>query len=317
MTDDDTSHENEDVGPDGPWEDPVAGLLGRAISMARKRAGITQTELARRVGVDQSMVSMWARGRASPPLERILSLDRALGLRPGTLLEQAGLTERPTLEEWLDGDKDLIDDARRRVLDAYAEAKVNSAQTRLATVEAVLERERGAVEYYRAALEAAKDLGDPDREERARRDLTEARTRVRVLEHQWAKASAKVVDVMAELAGVGEGDQASPARDLRYLWKFDEAVGKPGQGPRQPTIHGLDQAELARLEAGARRRRGPGRVWSSSGVISRASEAEELEQRVQRLESFLERISRRVEEATSLLEERWRDDAPEDPEADR
>lgn len=46
---------------------------------ARLRAGLTQTELARRAGTAPSAISRWERGEVEPSLERLKTLVRATG----------------------------------------------------------------------------------------------------------------------------------------------------------------------------------------------------------------------------------------------
>lgn len=50
------------------------------IYSARKRAGITQGELARRLAVPQSQVSRWERGAVGPSFETLRRVVRACGL---------------------------------------------------------------------------------------------------------------------------------------------------------------------------------------------------------------------------------------------
>jgi transcriptional regulator with XRE-family HTH domain len=50
------------------------------IREARKRAGLTQAELAARVATTQSAVARWERGASRPTLERLESLVEACGL---------------------------------------------------------------------------------------------------------------------------------------------------------------------------------------------------------------------------------------------
>jgi transcriptional regulator with XRE-family HTH domain len=53
---------------------------GSLVREARRRAGLTQAELARRVGTTQSAIARLERGRAEPSLERVQALVRACGL---------------------------------------------------------------------------------------------------------------------------------------------------------------------------------------------------------------------------------------------
>ena len=53
--------------------------LGLEIRKARTRAGITCTELARRVGVSRRTIDYWERGARFPDTKRILILCNILG----------------------------------------------------------------------------------------------------------------------------------------------------------------------------------------------------------------------------------------------
>jgi transcriptional regulator with XRE-family HTH domain len=59
------------------------------IREARRRAGLTQAELAQRLGTTQSAVARWERGRAHPPLETLARIARACALELRTTLEDA------------------------------------------------------------------------------------------------------------------------------------------------------------------------------------------------------------------------------------
>jgi transcriptional regulator with XRE-family HTH domain len=50
------------------------------IYVARRRARLTQAELARRLGVPQSQVSRWERGAVAPSFETLQRVVRACGL---------------------------------------------------------------------------------------------------------------------------------------------------------------------------------------------------------------------------------------------
>jgi len=53
---------------------------GGLIREARRRAGLTQAELAHRVGTTQSAIARLERGRTEPSIERVGQLLRACGL---------------------------------------------------------------------------------------------------------------------------------------------------------------------------------------------------------------------------------------------
>ncbi len=51
------------------------------LRMARRRAGLSQRELARRAGIPQPTISRIERGRLSPTLDTLEPLVRACGMR--------------------------------------------------------------------------------------------------------------------------------------------------------------------------------------------------------------------------------------------
>jgi len=53
---------------------------GTLIREARRRAGITQAELARRTGLQQPAIARWENGRAEPSLSTLERLVAACGL---------------------------------------------------------------------------------------------------------------------------------------------------------------------------------------------------------------------------------------------
>jgi transcriptional regulator with XRE-family HTH domain len=55
-------------------------ISGQLIREARRRAGLSQAELADRVGTTQSAIARLERGRTAPSLERTRELIRACGL---------------------------------------------------------------------------------------------------------------------------------------------------------------------------------------------------------------------------------------------
>jgi transcriptional regulator with XRE-family HTH domain len=55
-------------------------ISGDLIREARRRAGLTQSELGRRAGKPQSVVSRWERGEVEMSLETLRKLVRACGL---------------------------------------------------------------------------------------------------------------------------------------------------------------------------------------------------------------------------------------------
>ncbi|HYO61937.1 MAG TPA: helix-turn-helix transcriptional regulator [Actinomycetota bacterium] len=52
---------------------------GQLVREARKRAGLTQGELAERLGTTQPVVARWERGTTSPQFRRVVEAIRACG----------------------------------------------------------------------------------------------------------------------------------------------------------------------------------------------------------------------------------------------
>ena len=53
---------------------------GELIKEARRRAGLSQTELAGRIGTGQSVIARWEAGHRSPAFETVVQAVRACGL---------------------------------------------------------------------------------------------------------------------------------------------------------------------------------------------------------------------------------------------
>lgn len=60
----------------------------KAIRRARLRAGLTQQQLAEKVGRDQSEISRIEAGKTALTVPLLLRLARALGVAPGALLDE-------------------------------------------------------------------------------------------------------------------------------------------------------------------------------------------------------------------------------------
>lgn len=54
--------------------DPELDRLARRLRMARASLGIRQTEAARRVGVSQSLISLYEHGKRDPPFSALKGL---------------------------------------------------------------------------------------------------------------------------------------------------------------------------------------------------------------------------------------------------
>ena len=63
--------------------------LGKRIMQLRKRLGLTQEQLAERVGVSAQAVSKWETGAADPSTANLLALAKLYGVSPEELLRSA------------------------------------------------------------------------------------------------------------------------------------------------------------------------------------------------------------------------------------
>jgi transcriptional regulator with XRE-family HTH domain len=132
---------------EGPAEasapvDSTPSALADVIRDAKQHAGLSQSEIGRRIGVDQTVVSTWARGAAIPSVERILALDRLFGLRPGTLLERAGLVQPRTTEEAIAAEPAIGDDDKHMLQGMVAARRSSAASPTSLDELFLLNRER-------------------------------------------------------------------------------------------------------------------------------------------------------------------------------
>jgi len=71
-------------------------VTASVIAEARRRAGLTQAELGRRLGIPQSKIARWERGHRTPSLERVREIVAACGLQLTIGVEAAESTARCT-----------------------------------------------------------------------------------------------------------------------------------------------------------------------------------------------------------------------------
>ena len=72
-------------------------MIAEQIKSARKRLGISQTELAKKLGVGQSTVAMWETGKNNPEYGKLLALAEVLGMKISSLAGEAGVARVPVL----------------------------------------------------------------------------------------------------------------------------------------------------------------------------------------------------------------------------
>jgi transcriptional regulator with XRE-family HTH domain len=61
-------------------------MLGAELQRARRKAGLTQEELAFRAGIDRSYVSLLEHDKKSPTLDMLLRVCAALGVKASGLV---------------------------------------------------------------------------------------------------------------------------------------------------------------------------------------------------------------------------------------
>jgi HTH-type transcriptional regulator/antitoxin HipB len=64
-----------------PFRIYSAASLGTAIRQYRRAAGLTQAELATRVGIDQSYLSRLEQGQETEQVRRIIAILKQIGVR--------------------------------------------------------------------------------------------------------------------------------------------------------------------------------------------------------------------------------------------
>jgi transcriptional regulator with XRE-family HTH domain len=71
---------------DATTEKSVGRALGRRIAEARRKAGLTQAQLAERLGWSRDALINYEHGRRTLAVERLIAIAAALDLPPATLL---------------------------------------------------------------------------------------------------------------------------------------------------------------------------------------------------------------------------------------
>ena len=66
---------------------------GKNIKAAREAAGISQTELAERVGTTRQQIGKYETGEQDMTLKRLVQIAAALGIEPDTLITEDNKNE--------------------------------------------------------------------------------------------------------------------------------------------------------------------------------------------------------------------------------
>jgi transcriptional regulator with XRE-family HTH domain len=90
-------------------------LAGNTLRSYRRAAGMSQQQLARRLGVGQSIVSHWEKGTREPSAETMGHIEEVLGLPRGVLGDLAApplSTSQVAVADAVAADTDLDDETR-------------------------------------------------------------------------------------------------------------------------------------------------------------------------------------------------------------
>ena len=71
--------------------------FGKRISVLRRKAGLSQTELAERLGVTSQAVSKWECGNAVPDIDMLLELSHLYKVTINEMLEDVDLLQQRLL----------------------------------------------------------------------------------------------------------------------------------------------------------------------------------------------------------------------------
>jgi transcriptional regulator with XRE-family HTH domain len=94
----------------GNKQSPALAKLVGAIRRNRKRAGLTQAELAAAVPCSDKTISAIETGRERPSREMTVAIEHALGLPPDTLVDLYDLLDVESLPRWM---RDWVAEERR------------------------------------------------------------------------------------------------------------------------------------------------------------------------------------------------------------
>lgn len=82
----------------------------------RKKQGIEQNDLAKRMKLSRSTIAMWETGRSSPSLDMLIQLCEILGCTTGYLLGVEDTPYQSTVDPAQQAREELADDPERRAL---------------------------------------------------------------------------------------------------------------------------------------------------------------------------------------------------------
>jgi len=93
--------------------------LSEHLRMIRRERGLSQAELANRVGVSQASMSYYERGQTAPTDAIVAKLEAALGLAPGELLQRAHEADQRAVSPAGMSAADYVEQHRRQMLGTF------------------------------------------------------------------------------------------------------------------------------------------------------------------------------------------------------
>jgi len=112
--------------------------FGQALAAARQQQHLSQRALANQVGVRQTAVAQWEQGRTKPSNKHVFTLERVLGLVPGTLARHLSFgppttppaQHLPGVTDAIQADHSLNDQSRHLLVELYHLLRVASQPPR-------------------------------------------------------------------------------------------------------------------------------------------------------------------------------------------
>ncbi len=112
--------------------------FGQALADARQQQRLSQRALANQVGVRQTAVAQWEQGRTKPSNKHVFTLERVLGLVPGTLARHLSFGpptnpaahRLPGVTDAIHADHSLNDQTRHLLIELYHLLRVASQPPR-------------------------------------------------------------------------------------------------------------------------------------------------------------------------------------------
>lgn len=113
---------------------PVGGRLSAEFRRVYEAAGFTQTDLAKKLEINQATVSEWARGVTLPRVTALPMVEKLCGVPKGTILRRAGyVDDRYDVVTAILAAPELDEQAKRVVISVYDSSRSAPSATALDT----------------------------------------------------------------------------------------------------------------------------------------------------------------------------------------